>query len=536
MDGRIKEVVCRAIEDAGRYPFLFVGSGLSRRYMGAPDWEGLLSTVCAEICRDPYAYAGYKNRAAVAVRNGETDAALPYAATLMEEEIDRSLFSDARFRDFRERHDSDLRSGASPMKLYISEVISRYELNRSGETELLMRAGEQKVSGVITTNYDRMCELLLPDFSTFVGEDDLLFSDQAYAQEIYKIHGSVAEPRGLVLTSADYCEFARRRKYLSAKLLTMFVEYPVIFLGYSIQDANIRSILGDICECLPEDKLARLGRRLIFIQYERETSIGEFIMDFNGKALSMTKIATNDFESVYEAILSSRKLYSTKLLRELRGSVFSLIEKIDPSSDIVVSGVDNVLNNLAPDQKIVVGLSVSRSGIGRPISAEDIFEDVVLDNLRYDPRLIVEDHLNRLVRRYPNCMPVFKYVRDLGGKVGKDIAEYLPKLDSLEAFRNNTISKRMPAFRSRYASSLSIKGLVGICGVDSVFKFIPYLEEDEIDVGDLEALLKDSLAGSSDGSETRKGLLKDSNYRKCVRIYDFLRYGHKEAPQPSPIV
>lgn len=118
-----------------------------------------------------------------------------------------------------------------------------------------------------------------------------------------------------MLTSADYTEFAQKRKYLSAKLLTLFVEYPVIFLGYSIQDENIRSILGDICECLPDDKLERLSRRLIFVQHANDTSVGELAMSFGGKTLAMTKIATDDFESIYDALLASRRMYSTKCIR-----------------------------------------------------------------------------------------------------------------------------------------------------------------------------------------------------------------------------
>lgn len=169
-----------------------------------------------------------------------------------------------------------------------------------------------------------MCETLFPGFTTYVGESDLLFSDQAFSQEIYKIHGSVSRAGSIVLTSADYAEFAQKRKYLSAKLLTLFVEYPVIFLGYSIQDENIRSILGDICECLPDDKLKRLGKRLIFVQHATDTSVGEIAMSFGGRTLSMTKITTDDFESIYDAMRSFRKMYSTRFIRELRAACSGL--------------------------------------------------------------------------------------------------------------------------------------------------------------------------------------------------------------------
>ncbi len=136
----------------------------------------------------------------------------------------------AAYRDFRDRHSNDLTGEASPLKIYVADKIASYAMEASGETEKLAEAGREKIAGIIT-NYDRMCETLFSEFAIYVGESDLLFSDQAYSQEIYKIHGSVTRPGSIVLTSADYAEFVQKRKYLSAKLLTLFVEYPVIFLG-----------------------------------------------------------------------------------------------------------------------------------------------------------------------------------------------------------------------------------------------------------------------------------------------------------------
>ncbi|MZJ29973.1 hypothetical protein GT516_08875, partial [Collinsella sp. BIOML-A4] len=66
MDERIKSIIHKAVDDAGRYPFLFIGSGLSRRYCGTPGWEGLLSDICAEVLDDPYAFARFKSQAKIA--------------------------------------------------------------------------------------------------------------------------------------------------------------------------------------------------------------------------------------------------------------------------------------------------------------------------------------------------------------------------------------------------------------------------------------------------------------------------------------
>ena len=145
MDEQIKRVITRAVQDATRYPFLFVGSGLSRRYTGAPGWEGLLSEVCEEVLESPYAYAGYKSRAKIAVQNNEAESELPLVATLMENDVNQTLFSNDAFVDFRDRHSSELTGEASPLKIYVADKIASYALETSDETEKLAEAGREKI-------------------------------------------------------------------------------------------------------------------------------------------------------------------------------------------------------------------------------------------------------------------------------------------------------------------------------------------------------------------------------------------------------
>ena len=56
------------------------------------------------------------------------------------------------------------------------------------------------------------------------------------------------------------------------------------------------------------------------------------------------------------------------------------------------------------------------------------------------------------------------------------------------------------------------------------YALVPHLYDDEIDVDQLGGVLKRGLLSTEEGSEEGKRLLKDSAFRKCVRMYDFLRY------------
>lgn len=341
--------------------------------------------------------------------------------------------------------------------------------------------------------------------------------------------GSALLPDSLVLTDADYSEFSERRKYLAAKLLTIFVEYPVIFLGYSIQDENVKSILADVCECVPPEKLERLHDRLIFVQHGKVTAINDHTMDLNGHLLSMTSITTDDFMSVYEALLRPQRMYSPRVIRELRGSVFKLAERIDPAPEVVTSGFDAVLDHMEPGQRIAIKIATAHAGVGLPISSEDIFQDVVLDDLHQDPSFVVHSYLSGFVRRFPNVMPVFKYIQDMTeGEVEKGVLDYARGLRSLDNFRNASIRKTMEATHRRFSGHTTVSGLEEAAESGKLFYFIPQLYDDEIDVDDLERVLKNALLATEDGSDARRALLKDSNFRKCVRIYDFLRYAPRK--------
>jgi hypothetical protein len=525
MDEMIGSVIKRAVNDAERYPFLFIGSGLSLRYTGSPNWVGLLRTVCEKVFCDEFAYTRYDAQARADKANGSVSSELPHVATLMEPDVNRTLLSSDTFSDFRSRHRDDLLSGASPLKTYIADLMSNFAVTENDEIRALSLAGHSKISGVITTNYDTLCETLFPDFEVYVGEGNLLFAEPNFAQEIYEIHGSMREPDTMVLTDADYAEFSARRKYLAAKLLTIFVEYPVVFLGYSIQDENIKSILSDVCECVPPEKLERLHNRLVFVQHGASTAVTDHTMDLDGRMLSMTCITTDDFMSVFEALQQSQRMYSPKVIRELRGSVFRLAEKIDPSSEVVTSGFDAVLDRMEPDQKIAIQIAMSSAGVGRPITSEEIFQDVVLDDLHQDPRFVVDAYLSSYVRRLPNVMPVFKYIQDLADdEVEKGVLAYARGLTSLDSFRNASIRKSMDSTHRRFAGDTTVRGLEKAADPGKLFYFIPQLYEDEIDVDDLGRVLRDALLATGEGSDERKSMLKNSHFRKCVRIYDFLRY------------
>jgi hypothetical protein len=246
-------------------PFLFVGSGLSRRYLDTETWYGLL-TKYAQGLSQPFAYYV-----------GKADNDPPLIGSLISNDFYDRWFTDEVYRDHREKFSSIVSSRSSPLKIEISEYMQQITQERFGtllpdELALLRKV---TVDGVITTNYDFLLEKVFPDYRCFIGQEDLLFSTTYGVAEIYKIHGCASAPNSLVLTDADFADFERRNAYLAAKLLTIFVEHPIVFLGYSITDANIRAILSAIVGCLSPEKLNALRGRLFFVEYAEAVEIAQ---------------------------------------------------------------------------------------------------------------------------------------------------------------------------------------------------------------------------------------------------------------------
>ena len=161
----------------------------------------------------------------------------PAIAKLLEKDYNDAVLTLKKYQEFRFNHKGQLNNNDSALKIAISEYLLKAQYDSTNkEIKLLRQLGKRSLSGIITTNYDILLEQLFPEYTVYVGQEELLFNNISGIGEIYKIHGSITKPNSLVLTSADYLEFEKNASYLIAKLLTIFLEYPVIFMGYSLSD------------------------------------------------------------------------------------------------------------------------------------------------------------------------------------------------------------------------------------------------------------------------------------------------------------
>lgn len=234
----------------------------------------------------------------------------------MEKDYNNAVLISEKYRDFREKHKLELKNNNSALKIAISEHLSCAHFEPENE------------------------------------EIELLFNNISGIGEIYKIHGSITKPDSLVLTSLDYAQFEENASYLIAKLLTIFLEYPVIFMGYSLSDRNMLNIFKTISKCLTQEKLDHLKDRFIFVEYSDYEQISELSMQFdNGNNVRMNKISTTDFAKIYKSVGETKSKYNPVILRHLRRDIYEMANSVQTSDKIVAVGFENLddvgkVNNL----------------------------------------------------------------------------------------------------------------------------------------------------------------------------------------------
>lgn len=195
---------------------------------------------------------------------------------------------------------------------------------------------------MITTNYDALLEPLFPQYEVVVGQS--VFRQSALVVgEIFKIHGSIAEPESMILTKEDYDAFDRDKKYLSAKLLTYFAEHPLLFIGYSATDQNIKNILYDMSRMFTPT--TTLIPNIYILQWDN--TIAEHSMPAKEQVLEVgdainvriKSISANDFGWVYEAfsVGGTMEKVDLKALRALANRMHNLIRTDIPTKNVQVN-------------------------------------------------------------------------------------------------------------------------------------------------------------------------------------------------------
>lgn len=530
------------LEATNAHPFLFVGSGFSHRYLGTADWKGLVSQFASQSKPETaFAFEWYKNE--VTAAGIAPDMLLPAITQQVEKDYARRMLSDDAFHALRTKYEKEIRAGVSPLKLGVADFFDSQQagFGRPKHPEEVSALGHARknVAGIITTNFDRYLERLFPDHEPYIGQDQLLFNQSYGVGEIYKIHGCVSDPVSLVLTQSDYEAYTSRNAYLSAKLMTTFLEHPIIFIGYSITDVNIRMIFKDIANCLNSSQLATLSDRLIFVQRSkagRPEGISTVRDSFGTKFLEFKQVVLPDFTPLYKAIATLRSSYPPKVLRKLKKDVYELVQSTSPKERIRVIDIDDATDMDTVEFVMGVGISTQLAGQGYGgLEVVDLIEDLIYDKTDFEPKAVVEIVLPKLGRQTSYNHPVFKYTSATNdAAVDSGLANYLSQVNSkgLDCW----ITKSMRKARAGKPALQSVEELIGnyesasAKEIQQMLNDIAFVPADLVNLAVLRTMLV-NVYERFDPIRNKSEQTLTTNFRRLVRIYDWLSYGHKKTPE-----
>ncbi|CAI2767367.1 SIR2 family protein [Flavobacterium collinsii] len=333
------------------HPILFVGTGISLRYLkNSFTWDGLLSKIAFELTENSEYYFDVKGQC---YENDKFD--YLKIATIIETKFNLALQDDrnGKFKHINDIYYENMQKGIniSRFKIYISELFSTIDFKEDMIEELKdLKKIRKNVGSIITTNYDGLIENIF-EFTKLIGNNILLSNPYG---SVYKIHGCYEDPQKIIITENDYQIFDNKFELIRAQLLSLFIHNPIIFLGYSVGDDNIKKILKTIFSYVePNSELAtKIKNNFLLVEYGKGINnevISEHDIVLDGVlTIRINKIRTDNFSSIYNGI-SNLNLPVTAL--DIR-KVQNIVKEIYAGGDIKVSITED-LDTLKNGDKIL---------------------------------------------------------------------------------------------------------------------------------------------------------------------------------------
>lgn len=500
------------------HPVLFVGAGLSFRYLDdSYRWDDLLKKIAFESMGSNEYYYDLKSRYL-----DENGYRYDKIASSLEKDFNELLIAnrDGKFKYINDLFYQNMENNIniSRFKLFIADMLKELKYKDTPEISEFKKT-RKNISSVITTNYDTMIEDIFA-FNPLIGNNILLSNPYG---SLYKIHGCVTEPKNIIITEEDYKYFESKYELIRAQLLSLFIHNPIIFLGYSLSDQNIKKILKTIFTYVDNDseEAEKIRSNFLLVEYEEGSSNKEVVehdIDVEGvSTIRINKIKTDDYTSIYKALSSLELPVSAMDIRKVQ----SVVREIYSGGKIKVSITEDLdeLNN--GDKVLAIGsknnIQYVHQNAGEMI--KKYFEIIEEENVQI---LDLVDKINIQAQQY---FPIYGFSLI---KTNIEKTEVLKKqqYDKIESIINES-----EEYLNKKFISLNNLSLEFILKNDSIpksrkNKIIVYaVIKDKVHLGELKKHI-DSLSEKIDQGKENKNTSLRTEYKMLICTYDYKMYSN----------
>lgn len=484
------------------HPVLFFGTGMSMRYLEKSfSWRGLLERVMTDLTGDDEDFLNIDSHC-----NGDC----PKMATEIEQIFNRALEKDrdGKFKSVNDLFFQSKREGIdnSRFKIYITQLLEGNSFKPDMQDEInALKTIRKNVSSIITTNYDNLVEDVF-QFTPLVGNKILLSNPYG---AVYKIHGTVQDPSSVIITEDDYNKFDTKYELIRAQLLSLFMHNPIIFMGYSLNDDNIKKLLRTVFSYVDptSDEAEKIRNNFLVVERDEgsdNTDVFEFDIVVDKNNIEVNKIKTDNFSAIYQALSELRLPISAMDIRKVQDIVGDIYKgakgiKVEITEDLDKLGNSDKVLAIGTDKTIRYQYQTSRELIANYFSVIEEADEQRLS-------LIDKYKINSA-----QFFPIYGFSR-----INKNIVNEA-KLKKIQKGKIESYEKRIKDDGRLDNAHSTIQEILEDADIMPSYKAkaIAYsvLVKKNISLDELEAYLR-----CYEGE-------KDTDYNRLLVIYDYLKYG-----------
>ena len=168
---------------------------------------------------------------------------------------------------------------------------------------------------IITTNYDQFLEfsknIFCEQYQVIVYDKDLLNADKG--KYIIKMHGDLSDASSIVLKEQDYLDYAQKHVLIELFIKSLLTDHIVLFLGYSLNDYNIKLILSWLNYMRSQNGAFDVDRRVGYLILDQEIVDDTQLSYFSSNNIEVININSMPLIQEIPADLSNeigKRLYS----------------------------------------------------------------------------------------------------------------------------------------------------------------------------------------------------------------------------------
>ena len=168
---------------------------------------------------------------------------------------------------------------------------------------------------IITTNYDQLLEssknIFCEQYQVIVYDKDLLNAGKG--KYIIKMHGDLSDASSIVLKEQDYLDYSQKHVLIELFIKSLLTDHIVLFLGYSLNDYNIKLILSWLNYMRSQNGAFDVDRRVGYLILDQEIVDDTQLSYFSSNNIEVININSMPLIQEIPADLSNeigKRLYS----------------------------------------------------------------------------------------------------------------------------------------------------------------------------------------------------------------------------------